>query len=62
MVMRTLPAGQGPGWWRWCCESSVPSILYPGKEAESIVQGTEDSVEGFRGTGSVLTCLNTPNL
>lgn len=43
-VMRTLPAGQGPGWWRWCYESSVPSILYPGKEAESIVQGTWESI------------------
>lgn len=25
-------------------ESSVPSILYPGKEAESIVQGTWESI------------------
>ena len=33
-----------------------------GIRPESIVQGTEDSGEGFRGTGSVLTCLNTPNL
>ena len=44
MVMRTLPAGQGPGWWRWFYESSVPSVLYPGKEAESIVQGTWESI------------------